>query len=286
MKPILVALARVTGYFAAVFAVGALALVPMAMALGDLDSIQGRLEILVIGVTFLAGAAVVTAGMAWIGKSPLARSGWPDRRAGARGFAAGTLIGLAMAGGVLALTWAAGGARLSISGEGLSQYLRYSVPLVGVLLVAAVAEEWIFRGYPLAALSTVMSRGWANVLVAVVFTAGHWGGSGWNSLTVINIFLFSLVNGSVRFSRGGVPAASGFHFAWNSTLVLAGAIMTGDEGLRVPTVHFSGQGPDWLSGGAFGPEGAIATTVVTTVGIALIWRYWLSGRLSRIGARR
>lgn len=75
MKPILVALARVAGYFAAVFAVTALAVAPMAVAFGDLDRVEARIEILVIGVSFLAGAALVTVGMAWIGKSQLARSG-------------------------------------------------------------------------------------------------------------------------------------------------------------------------------------------------------------------
>ena len=273
MRPLLVALGRTVGYFAAVFAVATVPIVLMAMALGDLDSVEGRAEILVIGCTFLIGAAVVSGGMAWIGKSQLARSGWPDLRTSLRWFAIGALVGTAMAGAVLVLTWVSGGARLSVSDEGLARYLRYVLPLVGLLLIAALGEEWIFRGYPLAVLPPVMGRGWANVLVALIFTVGHWGGSGWNGLTAANIFLFSLVNGSIRFSPGGIPAAWGFHFAWNSLLVLAGAILTGDESLRVPVLRFSGQGPDWLSGGAFGPEGGLGTTAATIIGLALIWRF-------------
>lgn len=32
-------------------------------------------------------------------------------------------------------------------------------------------------------------------------------------------------------------------------------------------------GPDWLTGGAFGPEGGIATTLVLLVSMAIIW-WW------------
>lgn len=284
MRQTLVALGRLIGFFAAVFGGTALAIVPWVMILGDLDGIEARLEILVIGSAFLASVAVVSVGMWWIGKSQLVRSGWPDRGVGTRWFAVGVLVGLGLAGAMLAVTWASGGARLVASGGELSQYLRYTVPLVAFLLVAALGEEWIFRGYPLAVLTPVMGPGWANVLVALVFTASHWGGSGWNVLAATNIFLFSLVNGAIRYTPGGIPAAWGFHFAWNSLQVLSGAVLTGID-LRVPLVRFSSQGPDWLSGGAFGPEGALGATAATIIGLLLIRRFSSTGRWGWIGAK-
>jgi len=155
---------------------------------------------------------------------------------------------------------------------------------VAFLLIAALGEEWIFRGYPLAVLAPVTGRGWANVLVALVFTASHWGGSGWNGLAATNIFLFSLVNGAIRYSPGGIPAAWGFHFAWNSLQVLSGAVLTGDD-LRVPMVRFSSQGPDWLSGGAFGPEGALGATAATIIGLVVLRHFSSAGQWGRTGAK-
>jgi hypothetical protein len=38
-------------------------------------------------------------------------------------------------------------------------------------------------------------------------------------------------------------------------------------------IHFYGRGPDWLSGGAFGPEGSFGTTLVTIIVLALIWKF-------------
>ena len=49
MRQTMVALARLLGFFAAVFGVGAIAIVPWVMVLGILDRVEARLEILVIG---------------------------------------------------------------------------------------------------------------------------------------------------------------------------------------------------------------------------------------------
>jgi len=164
-----------------------------------------------------------------------------------------------------------GGGRFTLDNGGLLHYIEYVLPLVACLLVAALGEEWIFRGYPLSKLTQMVGRDWANFLVALLFSAGHWGGNGWNALAAVNILIFSMVNGAIRFTPGGIPAAWGFHFAWNSIYVLAGAILTGDS-LEVPTVHFTGKGPEWLSGGAFGPEGSLGTMVVAIIGLILIRR--------------
>jgi membrane protease YdiL (CAAX protease family) len=272
MKPILSALAKVIGYFAAVFTSLVFALIPMQLIFGDTESFETRLELLWFTIPVLVGAAVVNLGMAWFGKSIFVRLGWPDRRAFLRWFGIGTLIGLVMAGGILIFIRALWGGQFIIENGELSQYLGYVLPLLGCLFILALCEEWIFRGYPLSVLSPVIGRGWANLFVALFFTLSHWGDDGWNLLVVVNLILFSLINGALRYSQGGIVAAWAFHFSWNSIQVLAGAIMSGDD-FEVPFVHFSSQGPSWLSGGAFGPEGSIITTVVGVFSFVLIWKF-------------
>jgi hypothetical protein len=102
--------------------------------------------------------------------------------------------------------------------------------------------------------------------------AGHWGGSGWGALPAINIFLFSLMHGGLRFTSGGIPAAWGFHFAWNSLYLLAGAPLTGEK-FQIPFVEFVDTGPGWLSGGLYGPEGSVVSSIVLIVALFFIQRY-------------
>jgi membrane protease YdiL (CAAX protease family) len=270
------AVLQVLVYLVAVFAVLALAVIPSQILLGDLEALGNRLQILLLGVQVLLAVIVVNLFLARVRRSELVRAGWPALRRGARWFGIGLLMGVLLGGGVLVITGLFGGGRLQFTGGGWSTYLRYVLPLLGCLLIAALAEEWAFRGYPLAKLSPVVGRGWANVIVAVLFTAGHWGGDGWTVLAAGNIFLFSLVNGAMRFTPGGIPAAWGFHFAWNGLYVLLGANLSGTD-FEVPLLRFADAGPAWLSGGAYGPEGAIGTTVVTVAGLVVIRKLWLRG---------
>jgi len=274
MKRFLFTLLQVIGYFAAVIFVIILEVKLTKMIVGDvdIDTVDPMLQILFLGFHITIAVAVTNTVMTRVIKSKVVREGWPGLRRSFRWFGIGILVGLIMIGAVLGIIRLFGGGRFTLDSGGLSQYLECVLPLLGCLLIAALGEEWIFRGYPLSKFSQVVGRGWANGLVALIFTAAHWGGNGWNALTAVNILLFSMINGAIRFTPGGIPAAWGFHFAWNSLQVIAGAPLTGDR-LGVPVVQFASEGPTWLSGGAFGPEGSVGTTAVTIFSLLVISRY-------------
>jgi membrane protease YdiL (CAAX protease family) len=272
VKRTLLALLQVLAYLLAIFSVVALAVIPTKIIFGDLEAIEIRLEILLMGIQAMLAVIVVNAFLVRVRKSMLVRVGWPTLSRSVRWFGIGLMIGVLLGAGVLVIIWLSGGGRLEINGDGWSRYIRYVLPLLCGLLIAALAEEWIFRGYPLAKLSSVAGPMVSNVIVGILFMACHWGSDGWTVLAAVNILLFSLVNGAMRFTPGGIPAAWGFHFAWNGLYVLLGANLSGTN-YEVPAVRLVGAGPAWMSGGAYGPEGAIGTTVMTAVALMLIWKY-------------
>jgi len=272
MKKLLISFIQVLAYLLVVFLVLALLVIPATLIWGDLDLVEARMQILLLGVQLVLAVAVVNSFLVRFFRSQLVRLGWPGPGASARWFGIGALVGLLMCGALLGIILICGGGRLTFNSDGLSQYAGYVLPLVFFILIATLGEEWIFRGYPMNKLSPLVGRGWANVIVGLMFMAGHWGGDGWTALAALNIFLFSLVNGAMRFTPGGIAAAWGFHFAWNGLHVFLGATLSGQT-FAVPAIRFQGMGPAWLSGGAFGPEGAVGTTVVTVVGLLLIRRF-------------
>ncbi len=272
MKRIVIGLLKSLGYFAAIFGVIGLAVFPTKWLLGDPETLGIRMEIFVLGVHLVIGVVVVNLVMTRFSGSRLLRAGWPDIPASWRGFWKGVLLGCGMVLGVMGITWLSGGGRFEFGGARFLDYLAVLPAIAGVLLIAALGEEWIFRGYPLSKLSEIAGRRWANILVSLLFAAGHWGGEGWGSLPAFNLFIFSLVTGAIRFTPGGIPAAWGFHFAWNCLYSFLGATVTGMN-LQIPGIRFEGSGPDWLSGGLYGPEGSIGTTITTIVGLVLIGRY-------------
>jgi membrane protease YdiL (CAAX protease family) len=243
------------------------------MFVGDWESGDTRIELLGEGLLTTIGIAITNLLFSRLLRWKEIARGWPGMAPGLVWFAKGGLCGLFMAGVMLLLTIASGGARLSFEAGALGAYLRYAIPLLGCLLVAALAEEWFFRGYPLTALADALGRGWANLLMSMLFAAAHLGSAGSNALVLVNIVLGSLVVGSLRFTPGGIPAAWGFHFVWNSTQVLVGANLSIEE-IDVPGATFSQSGSAILSGGSFGPEAGIGSTVSTAVVLVLLFVFF------------
>ena len=63
------------------------------------------------------------------------------------------------------------------------------------------------------------------------------------------------------------------HAAWNFTILLSGVPLSGIEDWRALAPFESRYaGPDWLTGGMFGPESSLLVIVSTTVAVALLLR--------------
>jgi len=262
VKRVGVATLLVLAYVAAVLVVTMLVMGLTKLLIGDWEAGGPHLELAGEGLLTALGILITSLLARWLCHSHEMFRGWPALGTSLGWFAKGGLAGLLMAGAMLSITLALRGGRLVFGDGGLPAYLRYVIPLGGCLLVAALAEEWLFRGYPLMQLAGVLGRGWANLAMAVLFAAAHLGSPGVTPLVLVNIVLGSLVVGSLRFTPGGIPAAWGFHFVWNYVQVLCGASLS-LENVDVPGVTFAASGGDLVSGGTFGPEASIGATMAT-----------------------
>jgi hypothetical protein len=70
--------------------------------------------------------------------------------------------------------------------------------------------------------------------------------------------------------------AFGTHLGWNGTLAALGAPVSGLP-FEIPYVDYTMGRPDWLTGGRFGPEGGLLSTLAITTTIVLVGR-WLQRR--------
>lgn len=184
---------------------------------------------------------------------------------GALGFAM-----LSAAAGLLALAGAAWFEPASGQTEGLAA-------IGGVLLVCtgwalqAAAEETLFRGW---LLQTIQARSGARIGIAVsslCFAAVHSLNNGFSLLVFINLTLFGIFLALYRLAEGSLWGVCAWHAAWNWTLGnFYGADVSGGAPEGGSLLHLALDGPDWLTGGAFGLEGGIGTTAVFAIGIAAL----------------
>ncbi|HEU4324059.1 MAG TPA: type II CAAX endopeptidase family protein [Roseiflexaceae bacterium] len=198
----------------------------------------------------------------------------------------GALVGVALYTAVLVLC-AASGALAYEPGDPSQQGLA---ALGGVLLVylgwtvQGPVEELLCRGWLLPVVAA-RTRLWIGVLASsLVFTVLHGLNPGVTPLALVNLLLFSLFAALYVLWEGGLWGICALHAAWNWTqgnlfgLAVSGAGAGGGVLLNLQT-----RGPDLLTGGSFGPEGSLATTIVLLLASAvLLWRLRVRRRLEMI----
>jgi membrane protease YdiL (CAAX protease family) len=140
------------------------------------------------------------------------------------------------------------------------------------LAPAALAEEVAFRGFPLVMLEQAIGRGGAIVALSVIFGMMH----AWNPevtpLALGNIALAGVLLSLAFYAPGGIWTSWGAHVGWNASLAALDAPVSGLP-FQIPLIDFDPGADWWLTGGAFGPEGGLAATLVLTLGCAWLARY-------------
>jgi membrane protease YdiL (CAAX protease family) len=115
--------------------------------------------------------------------------------------------------------------------------------------LAPFARRWLAAGLA------------ATAVQAAAFAVLHAGNPHVTPLGLVNIGLAGGILGWLFWSGGGLAGAWAFHALWNWGLSALGLPVSGMS-LETPLVAtgFAGAGRPLLSGGAFGPEGSLATT--------------------------
>lgn len=220
----------------------------------------------------LAGGWV---GMAMEGRRPAELGLRPHGAPGA--FLGGVGIGLGLTAGTVGLMALVGGLSWVPAPGGVTAWARLGAETAMLLLVPALAEEVLIRGYPLQALASAWGAPAALGVTGLVFGAGHLSNPGVTPLAAVNVTLAGILLGILVLRTGTLWGVVGAHLGWNwGVAFLAGVPVSGIV-LREPAL-FRGvpRGPGWLGGGEFGPEGSVAATVVWC-GVA-VWA-WRSPRL-------
>ncbi|HET7586430.1 MAG TPA: type II CAAX endopeptidase family protein [Gemmatimonadaceae bacterium] len=122
---------------------------------------------------------------------------------------------------------------------------------------AALVEELLFRGYAFAVLRETWGWRWTLGVTSVIFGVVHAANPGATVLSVSAVVLAGVWLGVVLLATGSLYAAWMAHFTWN--WVMAALLHTPVSGLPLPTPAYRvfDAGPDWLTGGGWGPEGGV-----------------------------
>ena len=144
-----------------------------------------------------------------------------------------------------------------------------------VLLPAAFFEELLIRGYAFSVLRR--AGGWrlALIVTSVVFGLLHAWNPGADAESILAVVVAGFFLGAILLATRSLYAAGAAHFAWN--WVMSGALHIAVSGIpsRDPDYRTVETGPDWLTGGPWGPEGGFAAVAVMFVAIFYLYARYL-----------
>jgi hypothetical protein len=129
------------------------------------------------------------------------------------------------------------------------------------LLPAAFGEELFIRGYLFSILRDAIGWRWTLIWTSVVFGLLHMNNPGADAQSVGIVMLAGFFLGSLYLATKSLYAATAAHFVWN--WFMAAGLHTPVSGIAVkaPDYQVIDAGPDWLTGGQWGPEGGFAAAV-------------------------
>lgn len=185
------------------------------------------------------------------------------------GMGLGAIVALAVVAGMLAF----GGVTWMAEGGSLSAYLRVGAEALWLFAIPAAAEEALLRGY----LFQALAEGWGALralwVTSLIFGSLHVWNPSVGTLALGNIVLAGLFLGVVYLKTASLWWASGVHLGWNwAHGFLADLPVSGLDLVNTPWMEARPEGPSWVSGGAFGPEGSLVATAVLVVASLWLWR--------------
>ncbi len=132
----------------------------------------------------------------------------------------------------------------------------------------ALGEELLFRGYPFQALINGVGAVGATILMSIFFGIVHSANPNAGLLSTLNTMLAGAWLCIAYLKTRSLYFPFGMHFSWNLVqsffLSLPVSGLLTNRTIFIPTDY----GPDWLTGGKYGPEAGIGTTIVIVAAIA------------------
>jgi membrane protease YdiL (CAAX protease family) len=225
---------------------------------------RGGLLVLALGVGYLCAHFLEE--LPWRSLGASFHKGW------FRDFCIGSVIGFA------ALAFAV---VVALIGHGLSFSLNHDWASVirsmigsGVLLiVAAFAEEAMFRGYALQTLARAKLAWLGVALTLALFGVAHLTNpNAIPGFTFVNTAIAGLWFAMAYLSTRSLWLPLGLHWSWNWALGwFFGLPVSGLNVASHPLLKATDTGPLWLTGGSYGLEGGIAGTIALAFYTIAIW---------------
>ena len=174
--------------------------------------------------------------------------------------------------GVIALVYQVGGIGTFELNELSLEPILFILGLFPFWLLQGGTEEVATRGWLLTRIAARTNLPLAIGISSSLFGILHLGNSGVTFLSVLNIVLDGVLAGLLLIYTDSIWLVVAQHGTWNYVQGNFLGFQVSGTGADSSIFSFTmGLGPDWLTGGEFGAEGSIITTLVLLLSVVIVY---------------
>lgn len=174
--------------------------------------------------------------------------------------------------GVIALVYQVGGIGTFELNELSLEPILFILGLFPFWLLQGGTEEVATRGWLLTRIAARTNLPLAIAISSSLFGILHLGNSGVTVLSVLNIVLDGVLAGLLFIYTDSIWLVVAQHGTWNYVQGNLLGFQVSGTGADASIFSFTmGTGPDWLTGGEFGAEGSIITTLVLLLSVLIVY---------------
>lgn len=233
----------------------------------------------------MAAASITSIAIAarWLDNRPFSDFGLRRPKGWIRELSEGIALGLTAITAIWFALWLSGNLRIDGFAWTKHAFSTWFLHFLGYFLLMAIVgfyEEFWTRGYQTKVLSEGLHSRFlsakAAVFTAILATSAffgllHAGNPNASWVSAANITLAGIMLALPYVLTGRLWVSAGLHFSWNFTQgPLFGFPVSGIH-FRTSIIESAVTGPEWLTGGAFGPEAGLSGTIAIILLCAVIW---------------
>lgn len=221
---------------------------------------------------------LVVAFRRWLDKKTVASLGLETEKGWLRDLILGMAVGIILISAIFAIEYFAGWVSVTVHFgiKGMSGFFIVSMIVFLLLMfLVAVSEELVFRGYILQNLGIGGGLLVGVIGSSILFGLAHSLNPGFTWLIGLNLILAGLFLGYSYVVTGSLWFPIGWHLTWNYFQGYVFGLPVSGMNLGMLSLLISkDQGPVWLTGGAFGPEGGLIATAALLAGFLFLWLFY------------
>lgn len=141
--------------------------------------------------------------------------------------------------------------------------LAFTLFTIPFWILQGTAEELVTRAWLIPQLTKRTNLKVAIIISSSLFTLLHLGNPGITFLSAIDLFLFGVAMSLYLLKTDTIWGIGGIHGAWNFAQGNLFGVLVSGQSSGTSIMKFTPQGnQDWLSGGSFGIEGSIVSSII------------------------